>query len=102
MVESTSVTFGVRRRLVGHWEAGLHGGATRLETSLLHLGTGTADALQGGVDLTRPFANGATFHVSYLSAHQLTSGTVPFGANYDRDMVTVGIDFRLKAISLGH
>jgi len=27
---------------------------------------------------------------------------VPFAASYDRDVVTVGIDFRVKAIPLGH
>jgi hypothetical protein len=102
MVENTSVTFGVRRRLVGRWEAGLQGGAARADTSLLQLGKGRVDSLQGGFDLMRPLSNGATFRVSYLNAHQLTSGTLPISVNYDRDLVTVAIDFRLKAIPLGH
>jgi len=102
MVENTTATLGVRRRLVGRWEAGLHGGATRVETSLVQLGSGKTDALLGGFDLTRPFSNGAAFHVSYQCAHQLSSGAVSVAANYDRDLVTVGIDFRLKAIPLGH
>src|SRR5208282_79246 len=102
MVENTTATLGVRRRLVGRWEAGLHGGATRVETSQVQLGSGKTDALLGGFDLTRPFSNGAAFHVSYQCAHQLSSGAVSVAANYDRDLVTVGIDFRLKAIPLGH
>jgi hypothetical protein len=102
LVENTTATFGVRRRLVGRWEANLRGGATRIDTSLLQLGSGTAESLLGGIDLVRPFANGTRFHVSYQNIHQLTSGTVPIAANYDRDVVTVGFDFQLKAIPLGH
>jgi hypothetical protein len=102
LVENTMATFGLRRRLVGLWEASLRAGATRVDTSLLQLGSGTAESLMAGVDLVRPFSNGTKFHVSYQSIHQLTSGTVPFAARYDRDVVTVGIDFRLKAIPLGH
>jgi len=102
IVENTMANFGVRRRLAGRWEAGLHGGATRAETSLLNLGSGRTDALIGGFDLVRPFSNGSAFHVSYQTFHQLSSGSVPVAANFDRDVVTVAIDFRLKAIPLGH
>lgn len=102
LVENTTATFGVRRRLVGLWEANLRGGTTRINTSLLQLGNGAAESILGGVDLVRPFSNGTTFYVSYQSNHQTTSGTVPFATNYDRDFVTVGVDFRLKAIPLGH
>ena len=101
-VEYTSATFGVRRRIAGRWETDVHGGASRIDTSFLQVGSGRAESLLGGIDFVRPFSNGTRFLVSYQCDHQLTSGTVPFAASFDRDVVTVGIDFRLKAIPLGH
>jgi hypothetical protein len=102
MVESTTANFGARRRLVGRWEADLQGGASRVETSLLQLASGRTDALLGGFGLEHPLSSGATFRITYDTMHQLSAGSLPFFMNYDRNRVTIGIDFRLKAIPLGH
>jgi hypothetical protein len=40
------------------------------------------------------------FHISYDTFHQLSKGTLPVSANFDRNQVTIGFDCRLKAISL--
>jgi len=101
-VTSTNATFGVRRRLVGHWEANLQGGAARADTSLLQFASGRTDALFGVFALERPLSSGATLHVSYETRHQLSKGTMPISASFDRNLVTIGIDYRLKAIPLGH
>ena len=65
MVENTTATLGVRRSLGGRWEADLHGGATRLETSITQLAGGKMDSLLGGFRLSRPLSNGSTFYISY-------------------------------------
>ena len=101
MVETTTATLGVRRRLVGRWEASWNAAATRMDTSLVQLASGRTDALTGGFTLNRPLSDNATFHVSYQTQHQLSSGALPFSANFDLNQVTMGLDFRLKAIPLG-
>ncbi len=101
-VEYTSATLGVRRHLVGHWEADFRNGATRIDTLYSQLGTGRTDGLLGSFELVRPFANGATFRVSYQNGHQLSSGTLPIAEKYDLNLVTLAIDFRLKSIPIGH
>jgi len=101
LVKSTTGSFGVRRRLVGRWEANLQGGAARADTSLLKLTSARTDALTGAFGLDRPLLRGSVFHVSYDTTHQLSKGTLPISANFDRNRVTIGIDYRLKAIALG-
>ena len=100
-VKSTNATFGVRRRLVGHWEANCQGGAARADTSLLQFASGRTDALTGVFGLDRPLSRGSVFRISYETAHQLSKGALPISANFDRNRVTMGIDYQLKAISLG-
>jgi hypothetical protein len=99
-VMSTSVLFGVRRQLVGRWEGSLHGGGAQADTSLLLL-NGKAESLIGGIDLSRPVRGGSTFHISYDTMHQLTRGSLPSLNQFDRNQVTVGFDYQLKAIPLG-
>jgi hypothetical protein len=41
------------------------------------------------------------FRISYDTTHQLSKGNLLISAPFDRNRVTVGIDFQLKAISLG-
>jgi hypothetical protein len=98
---NTYANFGVRRRLVGHWEGNIRGGAAQADASIFRLANGKTDALTGGVDLNRPFAGGSNFHISYDTDHQLSKGTLPISANFDRDQVTIGFDYQLKAIPLG-
>jgi hypothetical protein len=97
---STNVTFGVRRRLVGHWQGGLRGGGADVNTSLFQLGNQKTEGLTGTIDVSRPLGNGSSFRISYDTIHQLSKGNLPF-ANMDRNQVTMGIDFRLKALPLG-
>lgn len=101
LVKSTSVDFGVRRQLIGRWEAAMHIGAARANTSLFQLASGTTDALIGGVRLDRPLSGGATLHASYETGHETSSGALPFLADFDRNRVAIGIDYRFKAIPLG-
>jgi hypothetical protein len=101
LVKSTTGSLGVRRRLVGRWEANLQGGAARADTSLLQFARGRTDALSGIFSLDRPLSRGSVFRISYDTTHQLSKGTLPISANFDRNLVTIGIDYQLKAIPLG-
>jgi hypothetical protein len=100
-VINTEVSFAVRRRLVGRWEASWNGGVARADTSLLQLGNGRTDSLTGGFNLSRPIGRGSNFYIAYTRTDQVNSGGLPFLVNFDRDQVTVGIDYQLKAISIG-
>ena len=100
-VINTNATFGVRRRLVGRWEASWTGGAAEADTSLLQLGNFKTDSLTGGFTLNRPLRGGSMFHIAYATTHQLSKGTLPVLADFDRNQVTIGIDYQLKAIPLG-
>jgi len=99
-VISTDATFGVRRRLVGHWEADLHGGAARASNLVSQLANLRTDLLIGGVDFRRPLRNGSVFHISYDTMHELYKGTLPVFYGFDRNQVSIGFDFRLKTIPL--
>jgi hypothetical protein len=87
--------------LVGHWEAGLQGGAVRADASLFKLANGRTDALIGGINISRPFLHGSVFRISYNTTHQLSRGTLPISADFDRNQVAVGIDYLFKAFPLG-
>jgi hypothetical protein len=84
---------------MGRWEANWHGDVARAENSLF--ASGRTDALSGVFGLDRPLSSGARLHVSYETIHQVSKGTQPILANFDRNRVTIGIDYQLKAISLG-
>ena len=99
LVISTTAGLGLRRRLMGRWEAHWHGDVARADTS--QFASGKTDALSGVFGLDRPLSSGATLHVSYETMHQLSRGTLPILANFDRNQVTIGIDYQLKAIPLG-
>jgi hypothetical protein len=101
LVKNTTAGFGVRRRLVGRWEGQLHGGATRADASLFQLANGRTDALLGGFGLMRPLTASATLRLSYDTTHQLTKGALPISGTFDRNQVTISLDYRLKAIPLG-
>lgn len=100
-VKNTSLDFGVRRQLMGRWETAVHIGAARADTSLFQLASGTTDAMTGGVRLDRPLSRGAVLYASYETAHETSGGALPFLADFDRNRVAIGLDYRLKAISLG-
>lgn len=100
-VVNTSATFGVRRRLVGQWEGDLHGSGAVANDSLFQLANERTDSLTGGVEISRPLRNGSAFHISYTTLHQFNKGTLPITANFDRNIVMIGFDYRLKTISLG-
>ena len=100
-VINNNATFGVRRRLGGHWEADLHGGGAQADTSLFQLSNEKIESLIGGIDFNRPLRGGSVLHISYDTTHELTKGNLPIAADFDRNVVTIGFDYRLKAISLG-
>jgi hypothetical protein len=99
LVKSTSAGLGLRRRLMGRWDAHWHGDVARADTS--QFASGKTDALSGVFGLDRPLLSGATLHVSYETTHQLSRGTLPILANFDRNQVTISIDYQLRAIPLG-
>jgi hypothetical protein len=101
-VVNTSVAFGVRRRLVGRWESSFSGALADADTSLLQLGDSKTETLSGGVDFIRPLrGGGSNFRISYTTTHQLTKGSLPGFVDFDRNQVTIAIDFQLKAIPVG-
>jgi hypothetical protein len=100
-VISTSAILGVRRRLVGRWEADLHGGAARADTSLSQLTNEKSDALTGGIDFMRPLRNGSLLHISYATMHELNTSALPVFRGFDRNQVSIGFDYRLKTTPLG-
>jgi hypothetical protein len=100
-VINTSASFGVRRRLVGRWEASWSGSADQSDTSILHLGTGEIESVTGMFTLSRPMRGGSTFRIGYDTIHQLTKGSLPATAGLDRNEVTIGFDYQLKAIPVG-
>lgn len=98
-VINTSASLGVRHRLLGRWEANWQASAGESDTSLL-LVTDKTKAVFGTITFSRP-VGGTTLRVSYSTAHQLVRGLSPFQPNIDRNLVTIGFDFRLKTIPLG-
>jgi hypothetical protein len=100
-VKNTNATFGVRHRLGGHWEAGVHGGGSQADTSLFQFSNEKIESLVGGIDISRPLRGGSVLHISYENMHELSKGTLASIAGFDRDQVTLGIDCRLKSIFLG-
>ena len=98
---NTTATFGVRRRLVGRWEADCHAGAVRMDTSLFQLANGRTDALTGGIAINRPLLHGSVFHISYSTWHQLSKGNLPISYDLDRSQVAVGVDYQFKPFPLG-
>ena len=101
LVKFTTASLGVRRRLVGRWEANWQGGVARADTSLFQFASGRTDAVTGVFGLNRPLSRGSVFRISYDTTHQLSKGTLPISANFDRNRVTASIDYQLKAIPLG-
>jgi hypothetical protein len=99
-VISTAAMFGVRRKLVGHWEAGLHGGVGRERSLTSQVANYKTDFLMGGVDFSRPLRNGSVFRISYDTMHELYKGTLPVFYGFDTNQVSIGFDFRLKTIPL--
>lgn len=99
-IVNDSLSLGARRRLVGRWEASLTASAARGDTSLLKL-KGETDSAIGTFTLTRTLGRGSTFHISYATMHQLSSGSLPTTANLDRNQISVGFDYQFAAIPLG-
>jgi hypothetical protein len=98
---NTMASLGVRRRLVGRWEAALQAGAARIDTSLFQLANDKTDALNGGIAINRPVLRGSVFHISYFTWHQTSSGNLPNPYNLGRNQVAAGIDYQFKALPLG-
>jgi hypothetical protein len=101
LVKWTTASLGVRRRLVGRWEANWQGGAARADTSLLQFAIGRTDAVNGVFAIDRRLGRGSVFRISYETTHQLSKGALPISGTFDRNQVTIGIDYQLKAIPLG-
>jgi len=98
---NTMATLGVRRRLVGRWEASLHCGASRMDTSLFQLTNEKTDGLNGGITINRPVLRGSVFRISYSTWHQTSSGNLPNPFNLGSSQVAAGIDYQFKALPLG-
>jgi hypothetical protein len=101
LVKYTTANFGVRRRLVGRWEANWQGGAARADNSLFQFASARTDAVNGVFGFYRPLSGGSVFRISYDTYHQLSKGKLPISVAFDRDRVTAGIEYQFKAIPLG-
>jgi hypothetical protein len=100
-VKNTNVIFGARRRLVGRWDAALHGGASQVDTSLIQVASEKTESLIGGIDFSRPLRGASVFHISYDSIHQLSKGSLAAFPGFDRNQVTIGLDYGIKNTPLG-
>jgi len=100
-VITTSANFGVRRQLVGRWEADLHGGAARGDTQLTAAATENTNVVIAGIDFRRPILSGSVLHIAYATMHELNKGTLPVFEGFDRNQVSIGFDFQVKAAALG-
>ncbi len=101
-VISNTAMFGARRRLVGLWQTGLHGGVGQVHDLVSQGATNyKTDYLVVGIDFRRPIRNRSDFHISYDTMHEMYKGALPAFYGFDRNQVTVGVDFQLKGISLG-
>jgi hypothetical protein len=59
------------------------------------------DAVYAGVGFSRPIRDFSKLHISYDTTHQVSNGNPPIFSQFDLNQVTIGIDFRVKSISLG-
>jgi len=100
-VKNTNATLGVRRRLVGRWDAAVNCGAAQVDTSLIQLANEKTDSLIGGIDLSLPLRGASVFHISYSTIHQLSKGSLAAFPNSDRNQVTIGFDYGIKSVPLG-
>jgi len=100
-VIDTNGSFGARRRLYGLWEGNVVVGVTRVDASLFQNANGTTNAVTAGVDFSRPIRERSTLHISYDTTHQVSNGIIPIFSNFDRNQITIGFDFQVKAVSLG-
>lgn len=98
---STNADIGVRRQVVGRWEARLQVGAARTDALLGEYSGAKLDSLQGNLIVQRPLFQGLTMRLGYEAEHQLSKGSIPLGATFDRNRVTCSIDYQLKAIQFG-
>ena len=100
-VINTTANVAARRRLIGQWDLDVHGGVSRADASLFQEANGATNGVVAGIQFSRPLGESSHLHISYDTFHQVSHGSPPIFANFDRNQVTIGIDFRLKAISLG-
>ena len=100
-VINTNVGLGVRRHIIGRWDGNLHANAYRVSAALFQQSTGATNAVTAGIDFTRPVRERSKLRISYDCIHQMSSGNLPYFQSFDRNEVTIGIDFQVKAISLG-
>jgi len=100
-VINNNATLGVRRRLVGRWDAALSGGGAQADTSLFQLANARTDSLTGGIDFSRPLRGTSVFHIRYDTIHELSKGTLAAFPGFDRNQVTIGFDYGIKSIPLG-
>ena len=97
----THAEVGVRRRLVGQWEAAWHAGAAQADASAFQFAGRRIDGLIGGMKISRPLAHSAKLFIACDTWHQVSKGTLPIYGNFDRNQVTVGIDYQFKPLPLG-
>jgi hypothetical protein len=98
---NTMATLGVRRRLIGRWEADWSLNAARFENPLYKGAGGKTSGLTGAIGINRPLLHGSVFHISYSTWHQLSKGNLPISYNLDRSLIAMGVDYQLKALPLG-
>jgi hypothetical protein len=100
-VTSSSVDAGLRRQLGNRWDVALDVAAVRNQAASLGLRSDNIDSQNATLTLEHALSESLTTRLSYNFIHQVSTGALPFGADFNRDRITFGIFYRLRTIPLG-
>jgi hypothetical protein len=99
---NSSVDIGLRHRLIGNWDATWDVSFAR--TKGLSFGSSQNNIGSEGVNfrLERPVRGNLSVHLGYSFIHQGSQTTLPAGADFNRNQVSLGFYYELKKIPLTH
>lgn len=99
-VTSSVVSVGGRRRF-GQWNAAFNISAARNNWIAPAANAYDLTAYTGSLRLTHRLSRDFTFTSNYEYIHQGSSGSLPVGGDFQRNRITAGITWQLRAIPLG-
>jgi hypothetical protein len=98
---SSYVETSVRRRLGGRWDATVSGGYANNSSLASELSQEGYRSLTLGVGLQHPLTEKLSLGGQYGFVHQSGTGNSPVFTNFDRDVWSVQLSYRFRAIALG-
>jgi hypothetical protein len=99
---SSTLDFGIRRHLGRRWDATLDLMAAQNTSFDIGFGSGNFKTQNANIGFQHPISDKLSAHISYSFTREGSSGGfLPFGADFDRNRVTVGVSYQLKGIPLG-